>query len=121
MTPSSNDSTLSDPIFPGHPGQDAGTPANPRPRSETLDSYSQIICWRPTYMQSPTLSESPEAKCEQQKRSDGQHRDSDGCVSQQKSMEAYLLIPSPDFMSISHVLGESQSKDEAQGILSNET
>ncbi len=121
MTPSSNDSTLNDPIFPGYLGQHAGTPANPRPRSETLDSYSPIIRWRPTYMQSPTLSESPETKYEQQKRSDGQHRDSDGCTWQQKSMEAYLLIPSPDFMSISHVLGEAQSKDEAPGILSNKT
>jgi hypothetical protein len=94
---------LSDPISSGYPGRHANTPANPRPRSETLESYSSILCWRPTYMQSPTLSESPTASSERT-RSDGQRRESDGFSWQQKSMEAYLHLPSPEFLAVGHIL-----------------
>jgi hypothetical protein len=119
MTPPSENLKLSESISPAYPGQLACKPANPRPRSETLESYSAIVRWRPTYMQSPTLSDSPRANCEQQKWSDSQHRDSDGSAWQQKSMEAYLLLPSPELVAISLIKGEAQSKDEAPEILSN--
>ena len=112
---------LSDPISPDYPGQPVSTPANPRPRSETLESYSAIVRWRPTYMQSPTLPGSPEANYEQRKRSDSQRRDSDGYAWQQASMEAYLLLPSPELIALGLILEGPQSKDEAPENLSNKT
>ena len=72
-------------------------------------------------MQSPTLPESPEANYELRKRSDSQRRDSEGCAWQQRSMEAYLLLPSPELIALGLILEGAQSKDEAPEILSNKT
>jgi len=122
MTPSfgSEGSALRGPISPDYPGQHDRTPANQRPRSETLDSDSSILRWRPTYMQSPRLPESPLVNCTHQTRPDGQRRDSDGCAWPQQSMEAYLHLPSPEFMTAGHTFGQApQSKDEAPEIPSN--
>lgn len=117
MTPSFA-STPGNPIFPDYAGQQDGTPVNQRPRSETVDSDASILRWRPTYMQSPTLPESPPANC--QTRSDGQRRESDGCAWQQQCMEAYLHQPSPEFMAGGHNFGQApQSRDKAPEIPSN--
>ena len=72
-------------------------------------------------MQSPRLPESPPANCTQQTRSGGQRRESDSCAwQQQQSMEAYLHLPSPEFMAAGHNFGQApESKDEAPEIPSN--